>query len=217
MISRSADNDLCIYGDFNCSFAGNYYYTKSDRAALQKAFSENKIRLLTGDMKECINHIAISEKLLTMLKLRGTSGICKKHCPTTKGLWLLSCNSKYDASKLLWSWGGWLFGRRLKNTTWNYLFFMSKYGIINNDTERQNHILAEHVHGCAQTEIIYQICLRYILGFSDEIHIEKKTSAFVKLWSMQRTEHWIRKCESCLICDFWVWLGMFKQKIKAER
>ena len=29
------------------------------------------------------------------------------------------------------------------------------------------------LHGCAPTEIIYRICLRYILGFSDEIHIEK--------------------------------------------
>ncbi len=28
-------------------------------------------------------------------------------------------------------------------------------------------------YGCAPTEIIYRICLRYILGFSDEIHIEK--------------------------------------------
>lgn len=41
------------------------------------------------------------------------------------------------------------------------------------DTERLNHIFAEQVYGCSPTEIIYRICLRYILGFSDEIHIEK--------------------------------------------
>jgi len=41
------------------------------------------------------------------------------------------------------------------------------------DTERLNHIFAKQVYGCAPTEIIYRICLRYILGFSDEIHIEK--------------------------------------------
>ena len=40
------------------------------------------------------------------------------------------------------------------------------------DTERLNHIFAKQVYGCAPTEIIYRICLRYILGFSDEIHIE---------------------------------------------
>ena len=42
-----------------------------------------------------------------------------------------------------------------------------------NDAERLNHIFAKQVYGCAPTEIIYRICLRYILGFSDEIHIDK--------------------------------------------
>ena len=41
------------------------------------------------------------------------------------------------------------------------------------DAERLNHIFAKQVYGCAPTEIIYRICLRYILGFNDEIHIEK--------------------------------------------
>lgn len=41
------------------------------------------------------------------------------------------------------------------------------------DTARLNHIFAKQVYGCAPTEIIYRICLRYILGFNDEIHIEK--------------------------------------------
>jgi hypothetical protein len=41
------------------------------------------------------------------------------------------------------------------------------------DAERLNHIFAKQVYGCAPTEIIYRICLRYILGFSDEISIEK--------------------------------------------
>ncbi len=41
------------------------------------------------------------------------------------------------------------------------------------EAERLNHIFAKQVYGCAPTEIIYRICLRYILGFSDEIHIDK--------------------------------------------
>lgn len=41
------------------------------------------------------------------------------------------------------------------------------------DCERLNHIFAKQVYGCAPTEIIYRICLRYILGFSNEMHIEK--------------------------------------------
>lgn len=39
------------------------------------------------------------------------------------------------------------------------------------EAERLNHIFAKQVYGCAPTEIIYRICLRYILGFSDKIHI----------------------------------------------
>ena len=39
--------------------------------------------------------------------------------------------------------------------------------------ERLNHIFAEQVYGLAPTEIIYRICLAYIMGFSDEITIEK--------------------------------------------
>jgi len=41
------------------------------------------------------------------------------------------------------------------------------------NAERLNHIFAKQVYGCAPTEIIYRICLRYILGFNDEIHIDK--------------------------------------------
>ncbi len=41
------------------------------------------------------------------------------------------------------------------------------------DAERLNHIFAKQIYGCAPTEIIYRICLRYILGFSNETHIDK--------------------------------------------
>ena len=41
------------------------------------------------------------------------------------------------------------------------------------DAARLNHIFAKQVYGCAPTEIIYRICLRYILGFSDTIKIDE--------------------------------------------
>ena len=41
------------------------------------------------------------------------------------------------------------------------------------DTERLNHIFGEQVYGLAPTEIIYRICMAYIMGFSDEIEIRK--------------------------------------------
>ena len=49
------------------------------------------------------------------------------------------------------------------------------------DAERLGHIFAEQVYGCAPTEIIYRICLRYIFGFSDDIAIDK---------------HHIRQCDT---------------------
>ena len=39
--------------------------------------------------------------------------------------------------------------------------------------ERLNHIFDKQVFGCAPTEIIYRICLAYILGFSGEVKISK--------------------------------------------
>lgn len=39
--------------------------------------------------------------------------------------------------------------------------------------ERLNHIFAKQVFGCAPTEIIYRICLAYILGFSKDVKISK--------------------------------------------
>ena len=40
------------------------------------------------------------------------------------------------------------------------------------DEDRLTHIFSKQVYGCAPTEIIYRICLRYILGFSDKIKID---------------------------------------------
>lgn len=39
--------------------------------------------------------------------------------------------------------------------------------------ERLNHIFADQIYGLAPTEIIYRICLAYIMGFSNEIEIKK--------------------------------------------
>jgi endonuclease/exonuclease/phosphatase family metal-dependent hydrolase len=51
---------ICVCGDFNCSFSDNYYYTKAGRAALEDMFSRNGLELLTRNLPECIDHIAIS-------------------------------------------------------------------------------------------------------------------------------------------------------------
>ncbi|MDR0862617.1 MAG: endonuclease/exonuclease/phosphatase family protein [Oscillospiraceae bacterium] len=61
----SSDNqNLCVCGDFNCSFADSYYYTKSARRAITESFSENNLALLTKNRPECIDHIAVSYKFV---------------------------------------------------------------------------------------------------------------------------------------------------------
>jgi exonuclease III len=55
---------LCICGDFNCSFADNYYFTKTGRDSILKFFNENNITILTSDRSECIDHIAVSDSFI---------------------------------------------------------------------------------------------------------------------------------------------------------
>ena len=57
----AAGKHLCVGGDFNVSFCDNYYFTNYGRDTLLRSFSENRIRLLTENVPECIDHIAVSE------------------------------------------------------------------------------------------------------------------------------------------------------------
>ena len=58
-----AGKKLCIAGDFNISFSDGYYFTKFGRDTLARAFAENGIRILTENVPECIDHIAVSEDI----------------------------------------------------------------------------------------------------------------------------------------------------------
>ena len=60
----SAEHHLCICGDFNCSFADNYYYTETGRRQLNASFLENDIALLTAKCPSCIDHIAVSRSFV---------------------------------------------------------------------------------------------------------------------------------------------------------
>ena len=67
-IERLAEKcNLCVVGDFNCSFSDNYYFTKSGRAALDDVFARNDITLLTRKQLECIDHIAVSNSFINGL------------------------------------------------------------------------------------------------------------------------------------------------------
>ncbi len=52
---------VCVCGDYNLSFADNYYFTHEGRNTLLAAFKDSSIQLLTSSVPECIDHIAISD------------------------------------------------------------------------------------------------------------------------------------------------------------
>ena len=64
----SALGSFCLAGDFNISFADNYYFTNNGRDALLTAFDTCKLQLLTRQQPECIDHIAVSKTLFSAVK-----------------------------------------------------------------------------------------------------------------------------------------------------
>ena len=60
----SANHNICVCGDFNCTFADNYYYTKFARSAITESFAKNGLALLTKDRHQCIDHISVSERFV---------------------------------------------------------------------------------------------------------------------------------------------------------
>ena len=64
----SVGNNFCLIGDYNMSFADNYYFTNYGRNELNRVFEECTLNLLTRNIPECIDHIVISESFITNLK-----------------------------------------------------------------------------------------------------------------------------------------------------
>ena len=64
----SNQKNFCLIGDYNTSFADNYYFTNYGRNELNNLFRECNLNLLTGNIPECIDHIAISESFITNLE-----------------------------------------------------------------------------------------------------------------------------------------------------
>lgn len=77
---------LCVCGDFNCSFADGYYFTYSGRSQLLKSFSENRIRLLTGDRPSRIDHVAVSEDFVAGRAISVTEWNLEKSLSDHKGI-----------------------------------------------------------------------------------------------------------------------------------
>lgn len=60
----STEDNLCVIGDYNISFTDNFYFTNFGRDELNKSIDSNNLELVTGQKEQCIDHIAISKKLI---------------------------------------------------------------------------------------------------------------------------------------------------------
>ena len=58
------EKNICIVGDFNQTFSDNYYFTKFGRETINENFSKLKIKNLTAELSENIDHISISENFI---------------------------------------------------------------------------------------------------------------------------------------------------------
>ena len=82
----SKTGNICICGDFNCSFSDNYYYTKFGRDTLSVSFDSNNISLLTGSRPKCIDHIAVSKNFIGGSNIRISEWNLDKSLSDHKGI-----------------------------------------------------------------------------------------------------------------------------------
>jgi len=84
----STNQNLCVAGDFNISFADNYYFTQSGRETLNETFEKTGIEILTRNRPECIDHIAISKKVIGNSTLEIKEWNYNKRLSDHKGIWV---------------------------------------------------------------------------------------------------------------------------------
>lgn len=65
--SLSKLGSICYAGDLNISFSDNYYFTQFGREKFLESFRNNRLTNLTGNLKENIDHIIISEDFIKNL------------------------------------------------------------------------------------------------------------------------------------------------------
>lgn len=64
----NVQNNICVVGDYNITFFDNYYFTKFGREELNKVFKEENIEIITVEIENNIDHIAISKDFVNKRK-----------------------------------------------------------------------------------------------------------------------------------------------------
>lgn len=95
----SKEKNFCLIGDYNISFADNYYFTNYGRTELNKVFEECNLNLSTKDKTECIDHIAISENFTTNLETTIGEWNLDKKLSDHKGIYAELKNNKTNDKK----------------------------------------------------------------------------------------------------------------------
>lgn len=90
----SKDQNFCVIGDFNISFSDNYYFTEFGRNELNHFFEVNKLKILTKDLSESIDHIAISNIFLEGFDLKINEWNSNKKLSDHKGVSIQFINQK---------------------------------------------------------------------------------------------------------------------------
>ena len=60
----SKNPHLCVIGDYNLSFNDHYCFTREGRELVTHTFQDCGLDLLTGNMPECIDHIAVTKRTI---------------------------------------------------------------------------------------------------------------------------------------------------------
>ena len=78
--------NVCVLGDYNCSFSDNYYYTRQGRETVLKTFGECRISIVTEGQPECIDHIAMTDGFIGKRRIEVTEWNLDKTLSDHKGI-----------------------------------------------------------------------------------------------------------------------------------
>ena len=85
----SGNGDICVIGDYNCSFSDSYYYTRESRDMIESAFYDAGISILTRKQPECVDHIAISDNFTEGMMVYVTEWNQDKELSDHKGILIM--------------------------------------------------------------------------------------------------------------------------------
>ncbi len=82
----SAMGNICVMGDYNCSFSDNYYFVTDGRELVKGTFAECGISIITEGQPQCIDHIAVSDSYVGNARIKVSEWNMEKVLSDHKGI-----------------------------------------------------------------------------------------------------------------------------------